>query len=270
MSLKIGKSTRDIVGKVDLSQETVNTASETASKRLESNQGDYKENLKIFFQNNNDFKDYFPKDHAFLDFDFLDHSRGIVYSMTFKEGAKCVNRLKDIPIGIGKVEKSLFTKSFYSLSTYMFIQSQAKLIPVELAKSRFDSLAITNLKLFLYDEYAKTSDITVLNEDYSPDVEKLKDFIIGSFSQLSFLDFVYEIDGHVLKLFISAEDEQKCQMETVNINYDVYGEGMRTFMATLVHSSGNQSVEEEFKKIMIENVCRELLKCVTPPLMIQV
>ena len=256
MSLKIGKSTRDIVGKVDLSQETVNTASETASKRLESNQGDYKENLKIFFQNNNDFKDYFPKDHAFLDFDFLDHSRGVVYSIGIKDG-----------IGKYPIDHS---KSFYSLSTYMFIQSQAKLIPVELAKSRFDSLAITNLKLFLYDEYVKTSDITVLNEDYSPDVEKLKDFIIDSFSQLSFLDFVYEIDGHVLKLFISAEDEQKCQMETVNINYDVYGEGMRTFMATLVHSSGNQSVEEEFKKIMIENVCRELLKCVTPPLMIQV
>ena len=177
-----------------------------------------------------------------------------------------------VKLPVTEIDTVIFPKkSFYSISTYMFIQAQASLIPKELSQARFDFLAITNLKLFLYDEYQK--DIyskPILKDDYSPDIESFKNFIADSFNQLSFLDFQFEIVDQVLNLYISPVDEDKCDMETIKIEYDLFGDGMRTLISSLAHASGSQSTEEEFKKIIIEGICRELLKCVSPPPMIQI
>jgi len=251
---------RDIVGHVDLSQESLNTVSKSAADKMLNNKGDYKENLKKYFQNSNYYKEHFPKDHAFLEFNFLDHTRGIVYSIEVKSS------VGSFPPGV----PTRMYKSFYTLSTYMFIQSQSKLIPVEVSKSRFDFLANANLKLFLHDEYCKESDIEVLKEDYEPDIEKLRDFVVGSFSQLSYLDFESDIVKNILRIYISARDKSKCDFEARMIEYDVHGDGLRTLIASLVQQSNNQTVEEEFQKIILEGVCKELLKCVTPESLIQI
>lgn len=248
-------SIRDKVGKIDLSQASLknNDLVKKASDAVNSGTGNYKEELAKYFQNHNVFKQYFPKDHGFLEFDYIDHTRGLVYGVKFKE-----DLLKDN------------NKSFYSISTYMFIQEQANMVSTEVSKARFDFLALTNLRLFLVDRFVNYQGLDpILGDDFEITIEKLEKFLIGAFKHLSFLHFETEVDKNELKFFISAKDPNKCVMETIMIEYDVCGNAIRSLVANLMNQSSGQTTEQLFKTAIVESVVRELLKCVKPPMLIQ-